>query len=264
MNEHMNEYKNIAVKSWTMTVLTLSVALASLLAAGAYRYSVFHSNDMAVPTITVSGEGEASALPDIASITFTIDQTSLSVKDAQKRVEDTMKKVSNSLKDLSVDSKDIKTDNSSVSPRYTYPQVVCLENPCPSASPKLEGYDVSETVTVTVRKIDAAGDVLAVLGKNEVKNVQGPNFSIEHNEDLLKIARAEAIEKAETKAKETAKALGKSLGDIKTYTEGGYTPYPMMYAKAMDVSGSLASERVTLAQGETKIKLSVSIVYVLR
>ncbi len=261
----MNEQKNYFMKAWPVTVLALSLAFSTLIASSAYRFSALHGNDLATPTITVLGEGEATTLPDIATVTFTINQVSANVKDAQKKVEGTMSAVSSALNALGISSKDIKTENYSVSPKYTYSQIVCVTSPCLESSPKLEGYEVSETVSIKVRKIDTAGEVLAVLGKNEVKDISGPQFSVENNEALLKIARAQAIEKAETKAKETAKSLGVSLGEIKSYNEGGNPPYMPMYSKAMSMDASAGGvEKVTLAPGESKVKVNVSIVYTLK
>jgi len=261
---HMNEQKPFA-KSWPVTLLAVSFAFSALLASGAYRYEAMHSTNIAIPTITVTGEGEATAVPDIATISFTIDNTSADVKTAQKAVEDTMKKVSAALKDLGVDAKDIKTENYGVNPKYTYSNIMCITAPCPSNIPKLEGYEVSESVSVKVRKIENTGDVLAALGKNEVKNIQGPNFGIENDEALTKVARGIAIQKAKEKASETAKSLGQNLGDIRSYSEGGAYPMPMMYAKGASMdAGTMSVERITLAQGETKIKVTVNLTYSLR
>lgn len=260
----MNEQKHM-IKTWPAVLVAVSLSVSALMAATSYRYSAFHSNDVSTPTITVTGEGEAVSVPDIATISFTISQTSALVKDSQKQVEEKMKKVSAALSELDVDSKDIKTENYQVNPKYSYPTIVCIESPCPASSPKLEGYEVSETVTVKVRKTDIAGDVLAALGKNEVTNIQGPNFSVENEDKLIASARASAIEKAEEKAKATAKSLGVSLAGIKSYSEGnGGYPYPMMYAKSTMVGAADAQERVTLSPGESKVKVNVTLVYSLR
>jgi uncharacterized protein YggE len=260
----MNETNKQLVRNWQVTLITLAFVFSLVLAATTYRYGVLHSNDVAVPSLTVDGKGEATALPDIATITFSITEVSPNVKDAQKKVEDTMKKVNDGLKALDIASKDIKTESYTVSPKYSYPQPVCTVLGCPSALPKLEGYEVSEYVLVKVRKIDTAGDVLALLGNNEVKNISGPNFGIENSDKLVALARAEAIDKAKEKAKETAKSLGKSLGEIKVYTENNGNTYPMMYAKDAMASSAGTLERVTLAQGETKVTVNVSLTYSLK
>lgn len=260
----MDEQKLKLVKSWPVIVLVLSISLSALVLASSYRYGVMHGNDISTPTISVSGEGEATSLPDIATVTFTVSNVSLSVKDAQSYVQNIKGKVSEGLKAVGISDKDIKTESYTVSPKYSYPQIICNTRECPPSLPKLEGYEVRESVTVKVRKIDQAGDVLTLLGKNEVTEIGGPNFSVENDEALVKEARAMAVEKAKAKARETASALGVELGEVKSYNEGLGNPYAydMMYAKASSVS--TGGERVTLSPGESKIKVNVTLVYTLK
>jgi uncharacterized protein YggE len=260
----MDEQKLKLIKSWPIIVLILSVSVSALVLSSSYRYGVMHGNDISTPTISVSGDGEATSLPDIAIVTFTISRVSPNVKDAQGAAQTIREKVSKGLKDMGISDKDIKTENYTVSPKYSYPQIICTVRECPSSLPKLEGYEIRESVTIKVRKIDQAGDVLALLGKNEVTEIGGPNFSVENDEALVKGARAMAIEKAKAKARETASALGAELGEIKSYSEGlgNLYPYDMMYAKAS--SPTTGAERVTLSPGESKIKVNVTLVYTLK
>ncbi len=259
----MNETKKFSAKEWGITLFAFSAAVSVLIAATTYHYSALHSNDVVVPTITVTGTGEASIAPDIATVTFSVSQVSASVKDGQAKVDATIQKVNEGLKSLGVASKDIKTVSYTVSPKYSYPQVICITNSCPSSIPKLEGYEIGEYVSVIVRKIDSAGDVLALLGRNEVKDISGPSFSVENSDTLLAKARAIAVEKAKAKAKETANSLDATLGDVRSYSEntGGGYPVPM-YAKADMGAGSV--ESVTLSQGETKASVTVSLTYSLK
>ncbi len=257
----MNETKKFSARDLGITLLAFSAAVSVLIAATTYHYSALHSNDVAVPIITVTGTGEASVAPDIATVTFSVSQVSASVKDGQAKVDATMQKVNEGLKTLGVSGKDIKTVSYTVNPKYSYPQGFCPPSGCPS--PKLEGYEIGEYMSVTVRKIDSTGEVLALLGKNEVKDISGPNFSVENSDSLLAKARALAVEKAKAKAKETASALGATLGDVRSYSENLGGGYPMpMYAKVDMASASV--ESVTLSQGDTKASVTVSLTYSLK
>ncbi len=74
-----------------------------------------------------------------------------------------MKEVVAALKEAGIDAKDIQTSNFSVEPRYTNPQ---------DGSPsKIDGYRVSNQVTVLVRDVKAIGtlvDKLASVGANQI------------------------------------------------------------------------------------------------
>ncbi len=74
--------------------------------------------------------------------------------------------------EASIESRDIQTSNFSVNPRYDYGQ----NNAQP---PKVIGYDVSNNVTVTVRKLDSLGAVLDQVvssGSNQINGVTFPGI----------------------------------------------------------------------------------------
>ena len=80
-------------------------------------------------TISFSGHGEVTAVPDIANIYFTISKDDKTVKDAQAGVAVIEKKALDLLKAKSVDEKDIKTTNASFYPKYEYRQAICPQIP---------------------------------------------------------------------------------------------------------------------------------------
>ena len=60
-------------------------------------------------TITVTGEGEVNALPDLATFSFTVSADANSVSTAQEEVTKKMDAVLLAVKSLGVEEKDIKT-----------------------------------------------------------------------------------------------------------------------------------------------------------
>lgn len=212
-------------------------------------------------SITVSGKGEVTAVPDIATVNFTVRESAKTVPEAQKLVEDKIKKTLSSLAALEVDEKDVKTLSYTVNPKYEQtPRVYSYT--VVYSSPKIVGYEVAETVQVKVRKIDAAGEVIGALGGNNVTEISGPEFTVDDIEAVRADAKKKAIEDARAKAKETARSLGVSLGSIIGYSEdnGGYYPmYGMGGAKVMNQEAALDS--VSLPQGENIIKSNVTITY---
>jgi uncharacterized protein YggE len=213
------------------------------------------------PTITVSGEGEAAVMPDIATITFTVRETAKTVAEAQKAVEATITGTTADLTKLGIADKDVKTLSYNVNPKYEGQVIYCITVPCPTGTPKLVGYEVSESIQVKVRKIDAAGDVLSAVGKHSVSDISGPQFSIDDMNKVVADAKAKAVADAKAKAKVTANALGVDLGDIVGYSEdGGYNPYPVYMMKAQG-GATMSTDSVTLPVGETTTKVRVTITY---
>ncbi len=215
-------------------------------------------------TITVTGDSEVFAKPDIATVTFSVraeDPDLVKAQgDAEAKVADAIKVV----KDSGVDEKDIQTTYYNASPVYDWNQK-CGPYGCDSGERKLKGYEVNESVSIKVRDLTKASSIIGLIGSAKVTDIQGPNFDIEDRDGLMEDARKEAIKEAKGKAQDLAKELGVNLGKIVSFNDGGNGgyPVPMMYgAKDMAVSESSAGAVApTLAEGQNRIYSSVSITY---
>lgn len=221
----------------------------------------------AVNTIVVSGEGDVTAVPDIATFNFTVDETGTTAAAAQKLATDKSNKVLAYLKHAGVADKDIKTTSYSSNPKYEYSQQVCVQYVCPPQKQTLVGYEVSQSVDVKVRDLSKAGDILTGIGGFNVQNISGPNFSVENQKDLEEAARRLAIADARKQAEALASDLGVKIVRIVGYNEQGN--YPMPYAfktMAMDsVAGSVAPAAAPIIPaGENKITSNVSVTYEIR
>jgi uncharacterized protein YggE len=254
-------YKQYAFLAGSVAGVALAL-LALTMSVTEYK-SWKHTNGQ-LPTITVSGEGEVTAVPDIATVTFTVRETKKTVPEAQKATEAKVKVALDAIKKLGVAEKDIKTLSYTVNPKYESQGSACAWNmPCPPTKTVLVGYDVANTIQVKVRKVDTAGDVLGAIGTANITEVSGPEFTVDDMEKVQADAKEKAIKNAKDKAKATAEALGVSLGAISQYNEdGGYTP--MFYKAEMSVmSAGVARDAVSVPQGESVIKARVTITYTL-
>lgn len=223
-----------------------------------------HPNGM-VASITVSGDGEVTAKPDIATVSFTVRESAKTVPDAQKAAEAKIKAGLKELEAVGVDEKDIKTNSYMVNPKYETEQVYCISYPCSTGKTTITGYEVTQSITVKVRKIDQAGEVVGLIGKANITEISGPDFTVDDMDKAQAEAKELAIKEAKEKAKATAKSLGVSLGSITSFSDdqGGY--YPVMYARDSMSMGAMAkTESVTLPQGESVIKSRVTITYTLK
>ena len=215
-------------------------------------------------TITLSGHGEVQAVPDVATVYFTISKEAKTVKEAQDAVTEVEKKSLDLLKENNILEKDIKTTSSSFTPKYSYDYGYCVTYPCPRKTPSIVGYTVSESITVKIRNTDEAGKIIQGLGTLGVTDLSGPNFAIDDEEGLKAEARKQAIDDAKEKAKVLAKDLGVKLGKVVSFNESG--DYPMPYYAEMDMVKSVSSgvSTPTLPKGENTISSDVSITYEIR
>lgn len=224
-------------------------------------------NIPATDTVTVQGTGQATLPPDVARVSFTVENTSPIVADAQAATTKQANAALEYVQGQGVAQIDVKTLSYNISPQYSYPNPCSQGLPCPdyNRAPKVTGYQVSETVQVTVRDLSGVGLLLAGLGKLEVQNINGPAFALDDPTAGYDAARADAIAKAKVQATLLAKQLGISLGKIVNFSEssGGY-PYPM-YGLAMGMGGDSKVESApNIPTGENTYNTSVSITYEIR
>jgi uncharacterized protein YggE len=214
-------------------------------------------------TITVSGTGKATAVANIAQISFTVQEQASTVEAAQDSATKRTNTALAALKKLGIDEKDIKTSGYNVSPQYeTRP---CLPNgPC-TQSMKIIGYQVYQSIEVKVRDTKKTGEVLQVLGTAGVQNISGPNFTVEDDSLVQAEARGKAINDAHQKAELLARQLGVRLGKVVSFSEGG-NAYPMfMGGMTKAMSADVASAPApSIPVGENETNSSVTITYEIR
>lgn len=230
------------------------------------------SNENEYNTITVEGDHEVFAAPDIATVSFSVRAENLDLVKAQEQAETSAASAIAGLKNLGIDEKDIQTTYYNASPRYEWDQK-CGQYGCETGERKLVGYEVNETVTIKIRDLSKVSGAIGALGGAKVSDIQGPNFDIENRDELVQEAREVAIKEAKEKAKVLAKELGVRLGKIVSYYDGGYGyPMPYMAKGGMDADMAVREEMAqsapaanpTISEGENRIYSNVSIVYKIR
>jgi uncharacterized protein YggE len=270
------------IKLYRGLKIALIVFLAVLAANVLFEGRGYRDENKTPNTISFSGHGEVTAVPDIANVSFTISKDDKTAKDAQAGVAVIEKKALDILKTKGIADKDIKTENASFYPKYEYRNAVCPPIPmgagtagvtvsptspyyCPPGKQVLTGYTASESITVKIRKTEDAGAIMQELGTVGVSNLNGPNFAIDNEDGLKMQARKKAIDDAKVKAESLAKDLGVKLGKITSFSDssGGY---PIMYAaKGMALDSiSSAPAPAVLPKGENTISSDVTITYEIR
>lgn len=245
-------------------VATLFVAVEAL--SGLKEYGHIGRNPQAQSMVTVYGSGEATATPDIAEVSFSIVAEGTKVAEVQDKAAQVENAVLEYLKGKGIAERDIKTQNYSLNPRYEYRQQICSPTYCPPAGDRtLVGYEVREMITIKVRDIDQAGEVVGALGGLGVTDVSGINLTVDDPEEVKREARAEAIADAKYKADQLAEDLGVRLVGIVSFSDdAGGMPYPYMLDAKMGMGGaetSVLPARPVLPVGENVYRSNVTITY---
>ncbi|MEK7553837.1 MAG: SIMPL domain-containing protein [Patescibacteria group bacterium] len=264
-----NSFSEVFGVKSVRTALVIVLAILSLFLLAQTIDSLNGINRSGVPatdTITVQGDGQATLPPDVARISFSVQNTAKTVAEAQSKTTEQTNAALEFVRSQGIDDKDVKTLSYNISPQYSYPNPCAYGAVCPEyyREPKITGYQVSQSVQVTMRDLAKVGEVLGGLGKLEVQNVNGPSFALDDSTSGYNAARADAIEKAKAQAKLLSKQLGVKLGKIVNFSEssGGY-PYPMAYGLGGDVMMAKEASPEVPA-GENTYNASVSITYEIR
>lgn len=221
----------------------------------------------ATDTITVQGNGQATLPPDVANVSFTVQNTAAAVADAQVATTKQANAAIDFVKGQDVADKDVKTLSYDISPQYSYPNPCAPGMACPlyTSSPKIIGYQVSETIQVTMRDLTKVGALLGGLGKLSVQNISGPNFALDDSTAGYDAARADAITKAKVQATLLAKQLDVHLGKIVNFSESsGNVVYPRAYSMSVGATDAKAAPVPSVPSGENTYNASVSITYEIR
>lgn len=210
-------------------------------------------------TITVSGTGEVMLTPDIASFRVSIRTTEKEASLAQENNTLIAEAVLTSLKANGVEEADIKTTGISLYEEYDY-----SEN-----TPKLTGYTMENTLSVTVRSIDSVGKVISDAIAAGATGTRGLSFSVSDSSEGYANALSAAISDAQYKAEAMAKALGVSLMPVPVSTVETSASYtPTVYRGEMNDAAaeeapmaSAAPSPVSVSEGELSVTARVSVVY---
>ena len=224
------------------------------------------------PAITVSGNGEVFAVPDVAQFSFTITKDAKTMADAQKQVSDLGNGLIAKLKAAGIDEKDIKTEGFNAYPKYENKSVSigmpCSPTYCPpvDTNPVITGYTVSHTYSVKVRNLEKSSDIAKMLTDANVSSINGPDFTIADIDAVKNDARDKAIADAKAQAKILAKQLGVRLGDIIDFqvVDNGNYPMPMYARASLDAGMAEKVAAPDIEPGQSDIKVQVQITYRIR
>ncbi len=161
--------------------------------------------------LTVQAEAEVRVAPDVATLSTGVVTTAATGKEALAQNAQRMNAMLTGLKAAGVADRDIQTSGISLQPQYVYNT---------NEAPKLTGYQASNAVNVTVRKLDQVGSVMDSMASRGASNLNGPNFTVDNPEPLLDEARTLAVKKAITRANLYARAASMKVKRIVAIAEG--------------------------------------------
>jgi uncharacterized protein YggE len=239
------------------------VALLALIVAGplvsAWRpagLAAAASSTDPLKGVTVQGTGKVTLTPDLATIAVGVTAQGTSAGKAQDQASAAMARIIAAVKGLGVANADIASQWVSLQPQYDY-------SSSGSTPPRVIGFQVSQSLSVKVRKIETSGDVIDAAVGAGATDIGGISFSVSDPAGATAQARAAAIADALARAKALADAAGVSLGTAQSITEvSAPTTIPYPYAADKGGLGSAAPGVPTPVQvGTTEVEVDVLVTF---
>jgi uncharacterized protein len=169
-------------------------------------------------TITVTGNGRATAAPDMATIEIGVEFPNTDVATAYSEVNDTIERIIEAMVAAGVAREDIRTTGINI-----YSEGI----PSPDGQQMENRYRVGNRVQVVVRDLSLIETVIDTAVTSGANMIFGLQFGISDMSAVEAQARTEALDDARARATQIAENIGVELGDIVGVVEmsGGF--YPM-------------------------------------
>ncbi len=232
-------------------IVYLVVLVGALIRNEIRKYDYIGRADKIERTVRVEGEGKVSVKPNIAVVVMGATTEGKTVAEAQSKNTEIVNKLISRLKELGIADPDMQTQDYTVYPLYDYST---------DGKSTIRGYNVSQNVSVKIRDLTKANQVLGLAGEVGATNVSGPEFTIDDREVYLEQARAEALKKVHQKANALSSMLGLRLVSIFSYEEyeGQSGNYPF---KSYDMTGLGGAPAPQIEAGTNEVVMNVVVTF---
>ena len=202
-------------------LLTITLAATALVAVAAFagvgRPEAARGDVASPDTVTTTGHGVVTVVPDEASVTAGVHTQAASAADALSQNARLMNAVVAALK--AAGGTDLQTQQVSL-----YPQT--------NDQNQVTAYVADNSVSATT-KITAAGALIDAAVAAGANTVSGPSLGVSGRDARYRDALGKAVEDARAKAEAIAKAGGFGVGQVSSVTEAtASAPVPVFQAVA--------------------------------
>ena len=211
----------------------------------------FADDDELHRIIKVSGQGESSAAPDMATIQTGVTIQAKTAVEAMDENNAAVEKIMADLKGMNVAEKDMQTSQFSVQPVYD-------RGDRGQRKPDIIGYRVSNQLRVRVRDLDNLGGLLDTVIRSGSNQISGISFGVDDSTAVMNEARVKAVANAKARAELYAKAAGVRVGKVISIDEQqSVFPPPVMYGRSMEMKAG----SVPIATGEQDFKANINVTF---
>ncbi|MGM0430065.1 MAG: SIMPL domain-containing protein [Pseudomonadota bacterium] len=198
-------------------------------------------------TLSTSGSGSVSAIPDQMSLTFWIEERGNKLSSQKTLVDETTNRLIKDLNNKGVEDKDIRSYQLQIYPRYEQND---------DGKTEQNGFVVQREVQVTLLEPENYDGIIDLALARGVTRVGQVKFEISDQEGLYEQALVNAYQQAKAKAERLAKAAGLELKDTLSIAEQSMSRPVIMQMAEM----SSRSDKVSLP-GQQAIEARVEVTF---
>ncbi|WP_168201270.1 SIMPL domain-containing protein [Qingshengfaniella alkalisoli] len=223
----------------------MSLKTVALAAALVSAFSVAQADTR---QIMVSGQGEATAAPDMATIRIGVVARNDSAAAAMTQMREASAALIARLEASGVEARDMQSDTLNLMP---------LRDRDNEGNLIEQGFEAQSVLAVRVRDLSTLGTLLdSAVTEDGANRLDSLSFGMQNDAALLDEARRAAVQDALDKAALYAEAADVTLGDIQSISDPQSSPRPEMMMRA----ASMADGGMPIAAGEVGITASVNVV----
>jgi hypothetical protein len=211
-------------------------------------------------TVTVSGDGEATAVPDRAIVRFAIETEADDAETARRENAKAARNAMNAARSFDIPDEDMQMESLRLRPRREYNRQ--------TGQTEDLGYVALRTVRVELSNIDELPAMIAKVVSEGANRLEGVEYDLEDRTPIQNEALRKAAETARSKADLLAQTLGASLGTVQQINEQSFSfPQPRrnvrMEAMAMQSADASAPEPDAFAAGQITVTAQIQVTFVL-
>jgi len=207
-------------------------------------------------TISVNGEGEVKAAPDLAVVSFAVETAAPEAGAAVAENARRSGALAAAIKQQLGPKDQVSTTGYQLDPMYE--QRDRMSNP--ATAPKITGYVARNEVMVQTRSLDAVGKLIDAATKAGANRINGLTFTLEQRDEAQSAALLKAGQDARRQADEAAKALGVKILRVVSANTGSAGVIMQRQYKGM--AAMAESDSMTPVEaGDVSVHASLQVTY---
>ena len=224
--------------------------ILSLMAVFIFMLSSTAFAEENIRTISVSGEGIVETSPDRATISVGVISRDKDASKVQSDSARTATEIINSVVALGIERKNIRTGN------YSFHQLDRYDD---KGKRIFDGYEVNNTVTITVDNLNLVGKVIDTALTHGANRVDSLHFGLKNKQNLQAEAIQLAVRDARAKAEIVARELGKNIIGVKNVSVHSDSITAPRHSKMMMATANSEDFSTPIEGGSLTCSASVNI-----